>query len=304
MTRCRACGHNSFMDDFCEGCRRPLDPGIAMPPGSAQPTVQMQPPARRVSLTGEVFESAQPPLNGPQPMLQMPPQSQTVRRVALTGEVVETTQAILPRQAPGMPPGTNPAYRAGPSLPAHPGQPMGGAAMLPAAAYSAAAMSELAATGGPSLGARWEKALAIALPIVALSMVLVHFVPIAMFAVVFALLFVVPVVLGATGAIPRYEDAIVDCSIMLVAAFVGGPLIALGAYLVYSLVRQECNIAIVALLGLNLLIKGLFSVAFAPTVDTLALAMMWGLMNMLGFFGVCLSFLGWLASSFFRDLNS
>jgi hypothetical protein len=175
--------------------------------------------------------------------------------------------------------------------------------MLPASAYSAAAMSEMATTGGPSLGARWEKALAIALPIVALSMVLVHFVPVAMFAVVFALSFVVPVVLGATGAIPRYEDAIVDCSIMLVVAFVGGPLIALGAYLIYSLVRQECNLAIIALLGLNLVIKGLFSVAFAPTVDTLALAVLWGFMNMLGFFGVCLSFLGWLASSFFRDIG-
>jgi hypothetical protein len=32
------------------------------------------------------------------------------------------------------------------------------------------------------------------------------------------------------------------------------------------------------------------------------LAAMWGLLNFVSFFGVCLSFLGWLMSSFFRPV--
>ncbi len=303
MTHCGACGHNSFTDDVCEGCRRPF-PSTALPPGGAQQTVQMQ-PLRRVSLTGEVFEGGQPVDNSQQQTLQMMPQlpSQTVRRVALTGAVEETTQPIPARQSPGMPPEPSTAY-SGPQSPPSLRPPVRGETDLPAAAYYAASMGQLAASGSQFSLERWEKALAIALPIFALSMALVHFAPMAMFAVVFANLFFIPVVLGATGAIPRYEDAILDCAIMLGVAILCGPLIALGVYLVFSLARQEGNSAIITLLAVNILIRGVFGVAFAPAIDTIALAAMWGFLNMLGFFGVCLSFLGWLLSSFFRPLNA
>src|SRR5438105_187556 len=74
-----------------------------------------------------------------------------------------------------------PAGYPGPHAPSLPGHPAGMEPMLPASAYSAVAFSELAAADGPPLGERWEKALAIGLPILALSMLLVHFAPAAMF---------------------------------------------------------------------------------------------------------------------------
>jgi hypothetical protein len=156
---------------------------------------------------------------------------------------------------------------------------------------------------GPSLGERWEKGLAIALPMVAISMLVVHLAPVALFAIVFGNLLIMPLILGATGAIPRYEDAILDCSVMLVVAILFGPAIALGVYLVTAVVKQECNGAIVAILLINILLKALFAVAFAPAADTLSLAAMYGFLNFMSFFGVCLSFLGWLLSSFFRGIG-
>jgi len=52
--------------------------------------------------------------------------------------------------------------------------------MMPPGAYSPAAILDQMAAEGPSPAERWEKGLAIALPIVALSMLLVHFVPVAL----------------------------------------------------------------------------------------------------------------------------
>ena len=280
MTPCIACGARSRNDEMCEGCGRPLK-------SSAQPTLQMQ--------------------------------QQTVRRVSLTGEVVETTQAITeptmalpppqsgrmaptPMQSPH--PGAGGAYTCGQSAcsSAYPGLAGSGAA-LPAAAYSATAVMEMAATEGPPLAERWEKALAIGLPILALSMLVGYFAPAALLVVVLANLLVLPLVLGATRAIPRYEDAILDCSVMLVVGILFGPLPALGIYLLTAMVKQECNPAIVAILVRNIADNGLFGIAFAPLVNTVSLEARWGLFNWLSFLGVCLSFLGWLLSSFFRGLD-
>ena len=58
-----------------------------------------------------------------------------------------------------------------------------------------------------------------------------------------------------------------------------------------------------AILLINLLLKGLFAIAFAPVVDTVTLAVMFGFLDMTSFFGVCVSFLGWLLSSFFRGIG-
>ena len=68
VTRCRACGHNSFTDDVCEGCRRSLPDGAPASDESARPRLTMttgREPTRRVSLTGEVFESAEAPAHKP-----------------------------------------------------------------------------------------------------------------------------------------------------------------------------------------------------------------------------------------------
>ncbi len=268
MTFCRACGLNSRTDDFCELCRRPL--------ASAAETT-----------------------------LQMPPQSQTVRRVSLTGEVVETTLLIPTRMADQ----TQTMAAGGPAttygsvpLAQYPAPPMNLGAALPASTYSAEFMAQ-AADEGPPIGERWEKGLAIALPVIAVSMLAIHFAPAAMLAIVFANLLILPAVLGAIRAIPRFEDAIADCTVVLVVAILLGPLVALIVYLLTCMVKQECNVAIVALLAINLLVKALFGIAFAPEADTASLIMMWGFLNWLGFFGVCLSFLGWLCGGFFRPIG-
>lgn len=269
MRLCPACGMNSRTDDVCERCRIP-------------------------------FRTA------PDPTMIMNPQPQTVRRVSLTGEVVETTQAM-----PTMhPPGALPPQQAGPGGLYGPGGPPAVAVprtnagpVMPPGAYSAAAVREQLGEEGPPIGERWEKALAIAMPILAVSMLIAHFAPSAIYGLVFGSLLVIPLVLGALKAIPTVEDAIVDASIAFVIAVLLGPLVALGGYLLLAMVKQECNPAIVALLGLNVLVRGLFGIAFAPVADTASLTALWGFFNWASIFGVVLSFSGWLLSSFFRGIE-
>jgi len=260
--------------------------------GAYEPPAGAAPP-QRMSLTGEPYTPQQPTMQMAPPVMN--------RRVSLTGEVVDATQAMPPQFAPAAPLGPHPAYQAGPYAQApatHPGGPV-----LPPSAYSVAAIRDMAAADQPSAGERWEKGLAIALPIIALSMLLIRFAPASLFVVLFANLLVVPAVFGAVGAIPRYEDAHVDCAIMLVVTMLLGPIVALVAYLLVSAIKQEINLAIVVILGANLLIRTLFGIAFAPSADTMSIVLMWGIFGIFSFFGVCVSFIGWLCSSFFRGLN-
>lgn len=294
---CGSCRRPSRTHDFCEWCRQPIQSGM-------QPTMQMPPqaaPYQRVALTGEVIETTQ----------QMPPQTAPYQRVALTGEVVETTQQMPPYQMPTqqMAAGTPGPARHGAQMPPYAARPAASypgasAAAMPVAAYNIGAMRDLKAVDAPMIGERWEKALAIGLPIVMVSLLIVHFVPTALFPVLFLNMFILPMVLGSVGAVPRYEDAIVDCSIVLVVAFLLGPLVALGAYLITCLIKQECNGALVSILVIDMLLKVLFGIAFAPVADTLSLAVMWGFLSFLSFFFVCAGFFGWLLSSFFRGMDS
>jgi hypothetical protein len=270
--QCRHCGMDSRTVDACEWCHKPLtgaqslDRTVAMPPGS-QPTLQMQTP--------------------------------TVKRVALTGEVIETTQAL-----PTMPPpGAYPPPSSGPPYAGMPASSLGSA--LPSAAYSPHAIQQqFQEMNEVPLGEKWEKLLAIALPILACSMLLVHFAPGALWLVAYSDLFFIGLAMGVTGAIPSFDDAILDCSVVLIVAMFFGPLIALGGALFVGLVKQEVNPAILALLGLNLLVKLLLGYAFASTADTISMLAMWGLFNWFGFVGVCISFFGWMCSSFFRRLDA
>lgn len=215
MYPCQMCGKQSRTHDFCEWCRNPMSA-----PGS-QPTMQMPP-------------SNQPTMQipqGAQPTLQIPPQGQTMRRVSLTGEVVESVPSGYSAQ-PGMPPNMMPPHNQPPAL--HP-------SALPAAAYSAVAMQARYDNDRPSLWARWEKALGIGMPILALSILLTYFVNDALLWMILLNLFVLPMILGACAAIPRYEEAITDCAIMLVVTFLFGPLLAL---IIYGIVCLIWSLAI------------------------------------------------------------
>ncbi len=284
---CFGCGRQSSRTDYCEWCRRPhgqpgQHPTGAMPPSGVQP-IQALP-------YGAQPTQALP--YGPQPTTQMPPGAQPTvqmpgptRRVALTGEVVEG-----PPPAPPMPTQMLPS------------QGYGGSVPLPARAYSAQAPLLLFDDVDPT-GERWEKALAFCFSLVAFSMLLIHFAPGAILWVAYADMFLLMMALGATRAIPFFEDAMVDCGIMLVVSFFFGPIAGLIVYLIVGAIKQECNGAIVALLIVSIVLPQLLAISLRSSADSISPFLLLGLFSMLSFLAIFVGFLGWLCASFFRPLN-
>ena len=266
--KCRHCGMDSNTGDVCEWCHKSI-------------------------MVGQVQDRTTEMAPGSQPTLQMQPQ--TIKRMALTGEVIETTQELAPMSAVGGYPvtsGTGVGMRASEV-----------ASVLPAGAYSPATVQELYRRVDESPGLRWEKFLALALPILALSMLVVYFMPGGIWLIAITDLFFIGLAMGVTQVIPSFDDAFLDCSVMLIVAMSFGPLIALVACVAVGLIKQDVNWAMVALLLLNLVVTKLLGFAFSSKVDTLSMLAMWGLFNWFGFIGVCVSFFGWLCSSFFRRLD-
>lgn len=266
---CRACGMESRTADFCEWCRRPL---------AAQPTLpQNAPPAQkpvRVTLTGEVIadESPAPPAGGP-------------------GAYSDPNAAMPP---PAMPYAANTPI--GATLQANP------SAITPLMVQQHYQESE------ESVGEKREKFLAIGLPVLIVSMLIVHFAPGAFLWVACADLFALSLIMGAVGAIPAYDDAVSDCAIMLILTFLFGPLLALGIYLIVGLFKQEWNPAILGLLALNLavdflLTRAVFSNMSMAAFSSFAVTSLFSMMIMRLFAGfIC--FAGWMLSSFFRPLDA
>ena len=276
--QCFGCGRQSNRTDCCEWCRRPHGQPSQPPPGAAPPS-GVQP--------------TQPFPYGAQPTRQMPPGAQLTRqmplsgptrRVALTGEVVE-----------GPPP-----------APAMPTQALAGSpytnAQLPPGAYSAQAIDLQFDDIAPA-GERWEKALAFCFSLVAFSMLLIHFAPNAIMGVAYADMFLLMMALGATRAIPFFEEAMLDCGIMLVVSFLFGPVAALVVYLIVGAIKQECNGAIVALLIVSIVLPQLLVIPLVSSAESVNPFLLLGLFNFLSFLAVFVGFLGWLCASFFRPLN-
>jgi len=147
------------------------------------------------------------------------------------------------------------------------------------------------------------------MPLLVLSLVLARFVPGTGLWVVMADMFFVALALGATGAIPSYDDAVMDCTAVLIAAFLLGPLVAIGVYVFVGLIKQEWNMSVLAVLLLNILIRVLFLLAFPTYGALLVLATLFGIFSgivgaFVGFLGLSLSFGGWMTSSFFRPLDA
>jgi hypothetical protein len=175
---------------------------------------------------------------------------------------------------------------------------------LPTNAISPALVQGWQQEEGIPAGERWEKFLALSLPLLIGSMLLVHFAPAAFLWVTLAALFLVALLMGVTGAIPSYDDAIADCAIVLVISLLLGPLLALIVYFVVGLIRQEMNPAVTALLLSNIVVRSLLGVAFQSSADTLSLLAMYGMFSLLLFVTVIASFAGWLMSGFFRPVNA
>jgi hypothetical protein len=279
--QCFGCGRQSTRTDYCEWCKRPHGPAGPPPSGDGRPP-GMQP-------TQPVPPGAQPTMQmpyGAQPTMPMPGPT---RRVALTGEVVEGP--------PPPPPSAHP-------MPTQAMPPHGyGNAGLPARAYSPAAI-DLQFDTLPPAGERWEKALAFCLSLLALSMLLIHFAPNAIMGVAYADMFLLMLALGATRAIPFFEEAMVDCGIMLVVTFLFGPVVGLIVYLLVGAIKQECNGAIVTLLVVSIVLPQLLAIPLRSSAESLNPFLLIGLFSMLSFLAVFVGFLGWLCASFFRPLNA
>ncbi len=301
---CRACGMESRTANVCEWCNRSI-------PGSGQSAA---PPVNAPSLnapslnTPSLHAPATPSLNAPA-LNAAPTPTARIQRTTLTGEVIDvpTSGEAAPLAAPGMfapPAGQNATTVMTPG-----GQYAGAryAAMNNAgASYNTMAAQMLRDEAGmPSapLGEKWELFLAIASPLLLLSAYMVHAMPHLVMWMGFADMFVLSLILGATGAVPSYDDSYFDVTVMLVVTFLFGPLIALVVYLITAAIKQECNGAVVGLLALQLIVFQGMTLAFASNTDAIKHIGMFALFGFTQFFGVCVGFLGWVLSSFFRPVG-
>ena len=265
---CRACGMESRTTEKCEWCKRTLvAPGReGLADANNQTTVVRAQP--RVSLSGEVFED---------------------ETTIMQPTVVGTTPV-------------RPVVQSG-----HPGL-----AGLPTAAVSPSFFTKGTLLPTEPKSVRWEKFLAMFLPIFAVSMFVVHLMPKSVLWIALLELFVLGLLMGASGAIPSYDDAIADCTSVLAISFLFGPLVAFVGYGVVSVIRQEHNSAVAALLFFNILVRVGFYFPFLSSIDnnigswmgTFGLFSVIGVIDVLGFMTLVITFAGWMLSSFFRPLDA
>jgi hypothetical protein len=268
---CFSCGMDSRTAGTCEWCRKPLG-GNAATAGPSPldltqpvPAVQVQ---TRVALTGEVIEVPVGP-----PATSMPPPVVHAQVGAPAG-LANRSPSVLPPTVAG----------------------------LPHAAVSARMLSE-SRQPSVSAGERWERFLALALPLLLGAAWLIHLVPSSFIWVLLISLFAVGLLMGATRAIGSYDDAFLDCSVVLMACYFLGPVIGTAVYLVVGAIKQEVNGSMLALLAGHIVTRLLGHMALANVELSIGDAVSIGIANFLGFFYICASFAGWMLSSFFRPLN-
>ena len=295
----------------------PPSPGL----GSYAPTVK-QPAARPLSapLSGRQ-SSATPMPNYLQQTASMPAQTAPVAqpRVSLTGEVFDdnVSQPVNIYAPPAAPVVQTTASFAPPPLTATqpvPPPPIPrsihgarvAAAQLGPSAVSAQFIERELEKSDISLGERWEKSLAIIFPLIALSMVLVHFVPDAyVYAALFDF-FIVGLAMGATRAIESFDEAFMDCTAILAVSYICGPIAGIGAYVLVGLIKQEWNSAALFVLFGHIVVRAIFVIAYPdniPWFSILPYFQMISVTGLISFCGTALSFGGWMMSNFFRPMN-
>jgi hypothetical protein len=322
--RCRFCGMESRTVDVCEWCKKPLAANLAGTQPSGQPA---QPPAGQPQPAPMLNAPALTDVTQrmPAPGGPMPPASEPTRimRTTLTGEVIEVTTPVAapPQFAPppgAMSPGAVPSY------------PPAGAAVTGARTAGQMRDQEWPQTREVSNGERFELFLAICLPLLLGSVLLVHAMPHLIMGALFVDLFVFSLILGATGAVPDYDDSATALRpialwlgalfvIFFLFLFVGislnflnvipyGNMIwvasALVIYGVVGLVQQEWNIAIIGMLTLDLIVDGcLTRAALAGAAKVPVIAWLtWGPLCRL-----CAAFVGmggWVLSNFLRPVEA
>ena len=297
---CRACGmqNKNHQATFCEWCKKPMaPPDTSIVPGTSVPPVALTAPiAPMPDLEGSALYASGPPVP---PQNRVPPlhvdsgsaPTARIQRRTLTGELIDVeVPSTPPQNAPPVVPGIGAPYAAMHTV---------------GASYQTMApqmLKDARVEPQTSPMERWECFLAIACPVLLLSGLLIHNNPGTLWWVTFLDLFVLSIALGGSGAVPKYDDAYFDVAVMLVVTYTFGPLAALVVYLLTAAVKQECNTAVVGLLGLQLVIFQGMPLAFMPTAVTLKHIGAVMLMGMLNGMAVSVAFFGWLLSSLFRPL--
>jgi len=235
-------------------------------------------------------------------------QQGAARRVALTGEVVDDPGAAEPTLIGSVPPTSSLSGTTVMGTPPPVLTPYG----LPVAAMTPQILRDQDRLLKPvrSWGESFELFLALAMPILLASLYLVHAAPSALMWVSIGDTVLLSLLMGATGAIPAFDDAYTDVAIILIVTFLLGPLVALIVHLVVGAMKQEWNGAVVGLLGLNLLISyGLRIAVFTSGTLTIQSFLMLGVVNSLIFailnlVNVFFAFGAWMISGFFRPFEA
>ncbi len=213
------------------------------------------------------------------------PQQVTRTRTTLTGEVIEEVVPLPPAHPENVPP------------------PQLGAVQLPIAATAELLTDSRLYEDDTPLSTRWEKFLAMYLPVFAVSFLLSHYAPHLFVWITILDVFLAGLLLSASRAIPSFDDAYGDVGVALVVAFLLGPIIALIGLIVVGLVKQEMNGSVIALLATFLIVRYLSAFAFQSVTDvgvTLSVLVTFGITNTLALF---LTFAGWICGSFFRPMD-
>ncbi len=270
---CNACGMDSKNTHSCEWCHKPMVGGRQ----GSQPLDQTQavaPPViqRRMSLTGEEVEVAVPPPSYAPPQAYQPP-----------------TQNGAGRPPSVVPPG----YSAVRNLPS--------GAINPELMRMGTTNDMGAVQNSPM--AKWDKCLAMCLPVMLISIWIIHKSPANLPWITLGEMFLVALFMGASAAIPSYDDAFLDVGIFLVVCFFFGPLIALVVYGIVGAIKQEFNVAILSLLLGHLIVRFLNIYVALSVQDSITGMISAGVLGFVGMFAVCATFAGWILSSFFRPIN-
>ncbi len=317
---CRACGMDSRTNDRCEWCKKPMGGAQVPLTGSPAPFNAAPPAQQRMPLTApppQPLTAPQPPMQSPMgqppPLPPMPlsnanasypsgatggiptlPAPAPTQRMSLTGEVYDAPPPPMPAPGGAMPGGMPllPSSAPGSGMPLN----------LPPGAI-APSMAEGWADDTP-LGERWEKFLALALPALLIAVCMVHYLrgtlPVITPFIVFAF---IGLALGASRAIPTYDDAFSDCLAVLAACYFCGPVVGLVVIVVLGLGTQNPNPALIALLATHLVARAAFMAVWPFSTTWLSIKPHLIVGPTLDFFAVCMAFGGWILSSFFRPVG-
>ena len=234
------------------------------------------------------MNAAAPPPNAPQ--YPVPPQpGQTApsgKRVSLTGEVYDDLPAVPPAPPPMY------ASRTGDYAPS-----------LPSGAYTPQAFMNMDSDDLPTFGERFEKFLAMGLPVLAVCVLIVRYVPTSFLLVVLAACLILTLMLSGTGIVPQLGEEGRECVIILLVAFLLGPLLALGVYGILCLLRQEGSGGIAAMLAVPVVVGQLLGQTFRSSADTGMVIALYSLFGFMAFLPVCAAFVGWLVGGMFRPIG-